>query len=399
MASPRPLPVLEDADVAGKRVFCRVDFNVPLDGTTVTDDTRIRAALPTIEFLREKGARLVLASHLGRPKGKVDPALSLMPAASRLRELIDNDVVFAHETTGDHSAQLAKELPEGGVLVLENLRFDPREKQNDRDFARALAATGELFVNDAFGAMHRAHASISGVAALLPAYAGLLVQREVEQLSILIDPAHRTSRAPFGAILGGAKVSDKIDVIDALSKQIDHLFVGGAMAYTFLAATDVAVGKSRVEADKLDLARELLAKCASRNVKVHLPVDHVVSTEFAAEAAASVVTDIAEDAMGLDIGPQTLKAWSEALSSCRTIFWNGPMGVFEWESFAGGTRGIAQFLAGAEARTVVGGGDSAAAVAKFDLADRMDHVSTGGGASLEFLEQGDLVGLQALRGS
>ncbi len=400
MAATRPpLPVLADANVADKRVFVRVDFNVPLDGTTVTDDTRIRAALPTITHLREQGARLVLASHLGRPKGKADPALSLMPAATRLAELIGTDVVFAHETVGEHSVQLAKELPPGGVLVLENLRFDPGEKKNDRDFARGLAATGEIFVNDAFGAMHRAHASISGVAELLPAYAGFLVQREVEALSVLVDPAEKASRAPFGAILGGAKVSDKIAVIDALSKQIDHLFIGGAMAYTFLAATDVPVGKSRVEDDKLDLARELLAKCESRNVKVHLPVDHVVAAEFSADAEPRTVTTIDDESMGLDIGPATLDAWGRALASCRTIFWNGPMGVFEWPSFAGGTRGIAELMAASEARTVVGGGDSAAAVAKFELADRMDHVSTGGGASLEFLEQGDLVGLQALRGS
>ncbi|MEN0065047.1 MAG: phosphoglycerate kinase [Myxococcota bacterium] len=391
------VPGLADAEVEGKRVFVRVDFNVPLDGTNVADDTRIRAALPTIQALREKGARLVLASHLGRPKGKVDPNLSLMPAAGHLAERLGIEVVFAHETVGDHSVQLAKELPAGGVLVLENLRFEPGEKKNDRDFARALAATGEVFVNDAFGAMHRAHASISGVASLLPAYAGLLVEREVEALSALIDPALRMSRAPFGAILGGAKVTDKIGVIDALSKQIDHLFVGGAMAYTFLAATDVPVGKSRVEADQLDLARELLEKCRSRHVTVHLPVDHVVATEFSADAEARTVETIGDDAMGLDIGPATLKQWSEALSTCQTVFWNGPMGVFEWPSFANGTRGIAEFLAGAPARTVVGGGDSAAAVAKFGLADRMDHVSTGGGASLEFLEQGDLVGLQALR--
>lgn len=397
MATRTKVPTLADAELAGKRVFVRVDFNVPLDGTTVADDTRIRAALPTIERLRDQGAKLVLASHLGRPKGKVDPNLSLMPAAARLAELIGIDVVFAHETTGEHSVQLAKELPEGGVLVLENLRFDPGEKKNDRDFARALAATGEAFVNDAFGAMHRGHASISGVTELLPSYAGLLVEREVEALSALIDPAQRVNRAPFAAILGGAKVTDKIGVIDALSKQIDHLFIGGAMAYTFLAATDVPVGKSRVEADQLDLARELLAKCTSRNVNVHLPADHVVATEFSADAAPHVVTDIGDDQMGLDIGPATLKAWSEALGTCQTVFWNGPMGVFEWPSFAAGTRGVAQFLATASAQTIVGGGDSAAAVAKFGLADQMNHVSTGGGASLEFLEQGDLVGLQALR--
>lgn len=391
-------PTLDDLTVDGHRVLVRVDFNVPLDGETVTDDTRIRGALPTIRELREKGARVVLCSHLGRPKGKADAKLSLLPAAARLAELLASDVVFSHDTVGDDVVQLAKELPPGGVMVLENLRFAPGEKANDPDFARALAAIGEHYVDDAFGAMHRAHASITGVPEVLGGgVVGRLVQKEVEQLGSLLASDQRHELAPFAAILGGAKVSDKIGVIEALSKKVDHLFIGGAMAYTFLAAEGRAVGASRVEDDKLDLARDLLAACSRRGVKVHLPVDHVVAERFAADAEPSTVTDIPDGSMGLDIGPATLQAWTDVLATCQTVLWNGPMGVFEWDSFAGGTRGVAEALAASTARTIVGGGDSAAAVARFGLSDRMTHVSTGGGASLEFLEHGDLVGLQALR--
>ncbi len=390
-------PTLEDLDVEDKRVLVRVDFNVPLDGDEVADDTRIRAALPTIQALRERGARVVLASHLGRPKGKPDPALSLLAVGARLAELVDTEVVFSHDVVGDDVVQLSRELPPRGILLIENLRFDPGEKANDPDFARALAALGDVFVNDAFGAMHRAHASISGVPAILPSAVGLLVQREVEALGGLLSTENRHERAPFGAILGGAKVSDKIGVIETLSKRIDHLFVGGAMAYTFLAAQGVAVGSSRVEEDKLELANELLEKCRTRSVKVHLPVDHVVADRFAEDSDPLTVREIPDGKMGLDIGPETLASWSERFAACKTLFWNGPMGVFEWDSFAGGTRGVAEALARSSAFTVVGGGDSAAALARFGLADRVSHVSTGGGASLEFLEQGDLVGLQALR--
>ncbi len=399
MAGIASVPTLGDLEVGDRRVFVRVDFNVPLDGDTVVDDTRIRAALPTLRRLREAGARLVLASHLGRPKGKPDPSLSLLPVAARLAELVDVEVVFAHETVGDEVQRLARDLPSGGILVLENLRFDPAEKAGDEDFARALASLADAYVNDAFGAMHRAHASITGVPKHLACAAGELVEREVAVLGSLLDPHQRHERSPFAAILGGAKVSDKMGVIESLSKQVSHLFVGGAMAYTFLAAQDVAVGASRVEADKVDLARELLASCASRGVTVHLPADHVVADSFSADAEATTTADqsIPDGKMGLDIGPATLRRWAEVLRDCRTVFWNGPMGVFEWDSFAGGTRGVAEALAGSEARTIVGGGDSAAALARFGLSDAVDHVSTGGGASLEFLEQGDLVGLQALR--
>jgi phosphoglycerate kinase len=391
-------PTLDQLDFAGKRVLLRVDFNVPLEGGVVTDDTRIRGALPTIARLRAGNARVVACSHLGCPKGKgFEKDWSLEPVAARLAELVDVEVVFAHEVVGDEVVQLAKDLPPGGLMVIENLRFHPGEKDNDPEFARQLAALGDVYVDDAFGAMHRGDASIAGVAALLPGAVGLLVQKEVEALGSLLSSDNRIEKAPFAAILGGAKVSDKMGVIESLSKRIDHLFVGGAMAYTFLAAQGVPVGTSKIEADKLDLARQLLDKCKTRGVKVHLPVDHVVADRFAEDATPEVVTAIPDGKMGLDVGPATLRGWGEVLAACKTVFWNGPMGVFEWDAFAGGTRGVAEALAGASAHTVVGGGDSAAALAKFGLQDRVSHVSTGGGASLEFLEQGDLVGLAALR--
>ncbi|MCA9489177.1 MAG: phosphoglycerate kinase [Myxococcales bacterium] len=389
---------LGDLDVAGKRVFLRVDFNVPMEDGKVTDDTRIRGALPTITALREKGARLVIGSHLGRPKGKgFEAAYSMEPAAAKLAELLDTEVVFAHEVVGDEVTELAKELPAGGIMVVENLRFHPGEKSNDPAFAKQLAALGEIYVDDAFGCMHRGDGSIAGVAQLLPGAVGLLVQKEVESLGSLLTTDNRLERAPFAAILGGAKVSDKIGVIESLAKRVDHLFIGGAMAYTFLKAQGIPVGASRVEEDKLELALSLLEKCRTRNVKVHLPLDHVVADRFAEDADAEVVTTIPDGKMGLDIGPETLAAWGGVLATCRTVFWNGPMGVFEWASFAGGTRGVAEMLAASTGFTVVGGGDSAAALAKFGLQDRVSHVSTGGGASLELMEQGDLIGLQALR--
>lgn len=322
--------------------------------------------------------------------------MSLLPAADHLAGLLDHEVVFSHDTIGDDVAQLARELPADGIMVIENLRFDPREEKGDPEFARALAALGELYVNDAFGAMHRAHASIAGVPQHLPSAMGLLVQKEVEFLGGLLHGGG-PERSPVGAILGGAKVSDKIGVIDALSKRIDHLFIGGAMAYTFLAAMDVPVGASRVEEDKLDLAERLLTRCQNRGVRVHLPIDHVVADRFAEDAIPETVETIPEGSMGLDIGPMTLERWRETLERCRTLFWNGPMGVFEWDAFAAGTRGVAEILANSDAITVVGGGDSAAAANKFGVADRMTHISTGGGASLEYLEKGDLPGLAALR--
>jgi len=391
------VPTLDDLALDDQTILVRVDFNVPLENEVVTDDTRIRGALPTLTALRERGARLVLCSHLGRPSGQRNPSMSLLPAAARLAELLDTEVVFAHDTVGEGVLKLVADLPPKGILVVENLRFDPREKRGDAEFAKALASLGDAFVNDAFGTMHRAHASITGVAKHLPSAAGLLVQRELEALGPLISTTASADQAPFGAILGGAKVSDKMGVIEALSRRIDHLFIGGAMAYTFLAAQDVAVGSSKIEADKVALAKELLEKCMRRGVQVHLPEDHVVAESFSADAEPRTVTEIEDGWMGLDIGPETLKAWTPLFEKCKTMFWNGPMGVFEWDAFAGGTRGIAECLAASEAFTVVGGGDSAAAVSRFGLSERMTHISTGGGASLDYLENGDLVGLEALR--
>lgn len=384
---------LDDLDLQGSTVLCRVDFNVPLEGEQVTDDLRIRAALPTIAHLREAGARVVLCSHLGRPKGQPQPDLSLLPVAQRLAELLDAEVLFAHDTVGDEVESLRDDLPADGIMVIENLRFHPGEKSNDPEFARQLARLGDAFVCDAFGAMHRSHASVVGVPALKPSAAGLLVHSEVEALDELQQRSHR----PYAVIMGGAKVSDKIGVIEALSRKADHLFVGGAMAYTFLKAKGLEIGDSRVEADKIDLATDLMETLHAHGVSLHLPSDHVVADEFAADAEPDTVTDIPEGKLALDIGPETVRAWSKTLEGCRTVFWNGPLGVSEWDSFAGGTRGIAEAVAACEGYTVVGGGDSAAAVARFGLADRFDHVSTGGGAALTYIEKGDLPGLAALR--
>ena len=392
------IDTLADLQLDGRTVLCRVDFNVPLKNGVVTDDTRIRAALPTIARLRDAGAKVVLCSHLGRPDGERKPEYSLLPVAELLAQAVDTEVVFSHDTVGDEVQQLIQEQPPRAILLLENLRYDAREESGDPAFAKQLAALADVFVNDAFGAMHRAHASITGVPALLPSAVGLLVQKELEALLPLVSIDAGTDRKPYAAILGGAKVSDKIGVIEALSKRIDHLFIGGAMAYTFLKAQGKATGASKVEGDKLELALRILDKCAARNVRVHLPVDHVVAAAFAADAPTQVVVDIPEGQMGLDVGPATIAQWKPILERCRTVFWNGPMGVFEWDAFAGGTRAVAETLAGMRgALTVVGGGDSAAAAAKFQVADRVTHVSTGGGASLEFLENGDLVGVAALR--
>jgi len=375
-------------------VMCRVDFNVPLDGEEVRDATRIQAALPTIQHLLDTGAKVVLCSHFGRPKGQRVPSLSLLPVAAKLAELLEREVIFSHDIYGPEVVQLIQEMPENGVMVLENLRFVHGEKTGDAKFAQELAALADIFVNDAFGAMHRSHASITGVPQHLPSAAGLLVERETKALDTLINSPER----PFAAILGGAKVSDKLNVIEALSKRADHLFIGGAMAYTFMAAKADPVGKSRVEKDKLELARAILAHCEASNVSVHLPVDHVVATELSEEAETSNLNTIPEDRLGLDIGPETVFEWTKLLDTCQTVFWNGPMGVFEIDAFSGGTKGIAEALAASNAFTIIGGGDSAAAANQFGLHERIDHISTGGGASLEYLEAGLLPGLDALRG-
>jgi phosphoglycerate kinase len=391
------LPVLADLNLEDKVVLARVDFNVPLNDDGIADDTRIRAALPTIQALRDGGAKVVLMSHLGRPRGQRKEKLSLLPIAAHLASLIDDEVVFTHDTITEETKSLVDELPPRGIAVLENLRFNGQEKKSGEDFSKQLAGLADIYVNDAFGAMHRSHASITGIPALLPSVAGLLVEREVEILTKMLRPIRGTNRRPMAAILGGAKVSDKMGVISSLAEKVGHLFIGGVMAYTFMAAMDMPVGSSRVEHDRIDDAKKLLEACEALGVTVHLPDDHVVATDFSQNADASLVQDIPEGHMGLDIGTETIANWSQTLAKCGMVFWNGPMGVFEWDAFSNGTKGIAQTLAQSKAFTVVGGGDSAAAIAKFELGDQIDHISTGGGASLEYLERGDLVGLEALR--
>lgn len=392
--SQSPLLTLDTLDIQGKVVLCRVDFNTPLSKGAVADDTRIRGAIPTIRALQEGGAKaILLCSHLGRPRGKTRQDMSLLPVAARLAELLDMDVLFSHDPPSEDVLPVIGELPTGGIMVLENLRFDKRETAGDGEFARELAGLADVFVNDAFGTLHRSHASVTGVPAHLPHAAGLLVDSEVKALDRLIGRPTR----PVAAILGGAKVSDKMGVIDALLSKVDHLFIGGAMAYTFLAAQDQETGISMVETDRLDLARDLIEACQGKGVTLHLPVDHVVTKNFAEDADATVAEDIPEDSMGMDIGPKTVAEWSSTLRSCATVFWNGPVGVVEWDAFAGGTRGLAQALASVDGYTVVGGGDSAAAVSRLGMADRIDHICTGGGAALEYIEKGELPGLAALR--
>ncbi len=391
------ITTIDALDARGKRVLVRVDFNVPLDGGAVTDDTRIRAALPTIEKLVGDGARVILMSHLGRPAGTgFEEAYSLAPAAARLAELLGRDVALAADTVGPDARAKAAALGEGEVLVLENLRFDKREKKNDPAFCAELAELGDAYVNDAFGTAHRAHASTAGVAALLPAYAGYLMEREVATLTGMLDDPKR----PFVAILGGSKVSDKIKIIDALLDKADVLIIGGGMCFTFLLAQGLGVGASLKEDDWVDRAAGLIEKARERGVELLLPVDVVAADRFAEDAAvATVPVDaIPEDMMGLDIGPETAAAYAKAIAGAASVFWNGPMGVFEMEPFAAGTRAVAEAVAANEAAdTIIGGGDSVAAVNKFGLADAMTFISTGGGASMELVQGEALPGVEALR--
>ena len=385
---------LSDLDLAGQRVLVRVDFNVPMDGDAITDDTRVQAALPTIRAILDAGGTPVLMSHLGRPKGAPDPAFSLRPVAAFLDGLLDAPVVFCDETVGEAAQACVASAPEGAVVLLENTRFLPGETSNDAETARQLAALGDVFVSDAFGSVHRAHASTAGVAEHLPHAAGLLLGREVEFLTKALDEPDR----PFVAVLGGAKVSDKIGVIEALAPKVDHLLIGGAMAYTFLAGLGHETGSSLVEADRTDEAFRLYDKYQDT---ILLPQDHVVADAFAADAETKTVEgEIPDGWMGLDIGPKTREQYASVIDGAKTVIWNGPMGVFEMEAFAAGTLAVAEALAEAtrehDALTVVGGGDSVAAINQAGLADAVTHVSTGGGAMLEFMEGTTLPGLAAL---
>jgi len=367
---------VRDLDVKGKRVLVRVDFNVPVKDGKVTDDTRIKASLPTIKLILEKGGKAVLVSHLGRPDGKADPKYSLKPVAGRLQELLGKPVDFGEPKGGD-------------LTLLENVRFDPCEEKNDDALAKKLASFGDVYVNDAFGTAHRAHCSTAGVTRYFKqCAAGLLIEKEIQYLGkVLTNPDK-----PFFAIMGGSKVSDKILILEQLTKKVDAIIVGGGMAYTLLKAQGKPVGNSKVEADKLDLAKKILA-----SARIILPVDHIAADKFDAAAKTQVVVDVPDGWMGLDIGPNTIELFKKELANARTVLWNGPLGVFEMDPFAGGTKAIASYLAGLKGcTTVVGGGDTAAAVEKFGVADKMSHVSTGGGASLEFLEGKELPGIAAL---
>jgi phosphoglycerate kinase len=390
---------IQDLDLRGKRVFVRVDFNVPLKDGVVTDDTRIRETLPTLKLAMEKGGRLVLASHLGRPKGGPDAKYSLKPAAKKLEELLDKPVAFAADCVGPDAEAKSKALKDGDVLVLENVRFHPEEEKNDEAFSKQLAALcDDLFVCDAFGSAHRAHASVVGITRFVKqAAAGLLMEKELAYIGKAISNPTR----PFVAIIGGAKVSDKIEVVENLMKIADAMLIGGGMAYTFLKAQGACIGKSLVEEDKLDLARKILADVKQQNFRLLLPLDNVVTPEFKADAPTKVVevSAIPPDQMGLDIGPKTIAAYSAEIAKAKTIVWNGPMGVFEMPAFAKGTLAVAHAVANATssgAISIVGGGDSVAAIHQSGLAGKISHISTGGGASLEFLGGRKLPGVEAL---
>ncbi|RLQ85109.1 phosphoglycerate kinase [Planomicrobium sp. Y74] len=385
---------MKDLDLKGKRVFCRVDFNVPMKDGEVTDDTRIRAAVPTIEYLVENGAKVILASHLGRPKGEVNEEMRLAAAGARLSELLHKKVKSLKESIGETVEKEIGGMQEGDILLLENVRFHAGEEKNDETLAKSFADLADVFVNDAFGAAHRAHASTAGIAKHLPSVSGLLLEKELDVLGKALSEPER----PFTAIIGGAKVKDKIGVIDHLLDKVDNLLIGGGLSYTFIKAKGFEIGNSLVEEDKMELARTFIRKAEEKGVKFYLPIDATVASEFSKDAETKQVKieEIPSDWMGLDIGPETAELYRNVIKDSKLVIWNGPMGVFEMEPFANGTRSVAEAMAETEAYTVIGGGDSAAAVEKFNVADKMDHISTGGGASLEFMEGKELPGVTAL---
>ena len=386
---------VKDIDLKGKKVLVRCDFNVPMDEErNITDNTRIVAALPTIKYLLEENCAVILCSHLGRPKGEFKKEFSLKPVAKELSRLLDKEVIMAEDVVGEDAMSKAKELKQGQILLLENVRFHKEETDNDEEFSKKLASMAEVYVNDAFGTAHRAHASTEGVTKFLPAVAGFLIEKELKFLGNAVSNPVR----PFVAILGGAKVSDKIGVIDSLLEKVDTLMIGGGMAYTFFKAQGYGVGNSLCELDKLDLAKSLMEKAKEKNVKLMLPVDTVVGKEFKEDTESKTVawTEIPDGWEGFDIGEKTIEMFKEELKTAKTVVWNGPLGLFEFKQFAKGTNEIAKVLAGLDATTIIGGGDSAAAVKKAGLQDKMTHISTGGGASLEFLEGKKLPGIEAL---
>ena len=386
---------IEDLQLKGKRVLVRVDFNVPLDGTKITDDTRITFAIPTIEYIIKNGGKVILMSHLGRPDGKVDPKYSLAPVATRLKELLGQDVILAPDCVGEATKAIINNMKEGDVVLLENLRFHAEEEDNDPEFAKQLAELGDVFVNDAFGAAHRAHASIAGITKYISqSAAGLLMQKEIEYIK---DKIYNPER-PFIAIIAGAKVSDKIGIIEHLMKRADAVIIAGAMAYTFLKAMGRKVGNSLVENDKLDMARDILKKSLDESIPLYLPIDHVIADKFSNDANRQVVMRgrIPDGWEGMDIGPATVELFKGVLEDAKTIVWNGPVGVFEFDNFAKGSIAIAKILAESNATTIVGGGDCVAAVHKSGVADKITHISTGGGAALELMEGKEMPGIAAL---
>lgn len=385
---------IKDIDVKGKRVFCRVDFNVPMQNGVITDDTRVRAALPTIKYLVEQGAKVILASHMGRPKGQVNEDMRLTPVAKKLSELLGKEVAKADEAYGEAvEAEIAK-MNDGDILLLENVRFYPGEEKNDPELAKAFANLADIFVNDAFGAAHRAHASTEGIAKFIPAVSGFLMQKELDVLGKAMSNPER----PFTAIIGGAKVKDKIGVIENLLDKVDNLIIGGGLAYTFIKAQGHEIGTSLLEEDKIELAKSFMEKAKEKGVKFYMPIDAVIAPEFGenVECKPVDIDSIPADWMSLDIGPKTAALYADVIKNSKLVIWNGPMGVFEFDKFANGTKAVAEALANSDAYSVVGGGDSAAAAEKFKLADKMSHISTGGGASLEFIEGKELPGVVAL---